>query len=462
MDTPVEKLLRLLTDAKAHPAKSSDQFFSNVWLAGATIPASELRNIIEDYYNFIEPKQSVDRKNFSRATLALAFLEFNDGKYELALSHSFNAQKLFQEINDLDGMHACSTTIAFNYRSLGEIELAVKYLLDGLKQFSVKGDFEIFRAFGLYNLAEIYSETNQLDEALINYNLAIQVSEEFGHEGMTARVLAGMGTLFLHQKKYSLALDYLNQSLETCETTHSVIVKARVLTDLGNYYKETGDYQTAVSYHQQALELRESLKLPNAMVTNLIHLGELQRIQGKLDDAIVLLTRALTMAEQLKVKQKIFQLHEILSDIYQAKSDSAKCLFHYRAFHRIRDEVLHEDNERKIKNLHLVFAAEQTQKENAIIKSQKAEIERKNVQLQHTVDELTRTRVSRKAKAITLVVAVLLFLIQEVVLHLTHEIYTQNNLILSLSIKGAILISLKPIENLIESTMLKKIMKEKI
>ena len=215
---------------------------------------------------------------------------------------------------------------------------------------------------------------------------------------------------------------------------------------------------TAENLQKEAFAIRDELKIPNAPITNLLFLADIYQKQGKFDLAIEVLTKGLIMAEEIKVKQKMFQIHSLLSDVYMAKGESMKCLFHHKAFFKVREEAQHEDTERKMKNLHLVFEAEQTQKENEVIKSQKKEIEKKNVQLQHTIDELTRTRVSRKAKAITLVIAVLLFLLEEVVLYLTEGIYSRKNFILSLSIKGVILVSLKPIENFIESFLLKKIM----
>lgn len=45
----------------------------------------------------------------------------------------------------------------------------------------------------------------------------------------------------------------------------------------------------------------------------------------------------------------------------------------------------------------VMFEAEQTRKENVIIKEQKAEIQRQNRQLQDTIDELTRNSVRHTA-----------------------------------------------------------------
>lgn len=458
----VEKLEQLFNNFKNGNNASIAEFFNELWLCGPSVPATSYRGVTERMFEYIKPKQAIEQINFAYATLGLSYVEFNDGKYERCFQYSFDALKLFADLKDEDGKQMCAVLIGSAYRSLGDIESALKYLLEAYRRFINTGSQKIYLLFCSYNLAEINAENNQYDDALNYYKVAENLCEKIGDKGMTARVLTGMGTLCKLQKKYSLALDYLNQANKMCDDAGNKIVKARVLTDIGNYYFESGDFENAISYQQQALAIRKEFNLPNAQITNLIQLGDIFRKQGKFDEAVNTLNSALMIAEQLKVKSKIFQIHSLLSDIFQSKSDSPKCLFHLRAFHQIKDEVQHEDNEKKIKNLHLIFEAEQTQKDNQTIKAQNAEIERKNVQLQRALDELTHTKASRKAKTITLIIAIFLFLLEEIVLHATEEIYNRDSLVLSLTLKCIIILSLKPIESFVESFWLKKFMKEMI
>jgi len=149
----------------------------------------------------------------------------------------------------------------------------------------------------------------------------------------------------------------------------------------------------------------------------------------------------------------------MLSKIYENKGDYNNSLKHYKAFHQMRDEVMHEDAEKKIKNLQLIFEAEQTRKENVIIKAQKAEIEQKNFQLQKTIDELTRTKISRRAKAITLFVAMALIVIEDTIMHFAVNPYAHDDFLITLVANGAIVLLLKPIENIIEQFLLSRLVR---
>ena len=167
------------------------------------------------------------------------------------------------------------------------------------------------------------------------------------------------------------------------------------------------------------------------------------------------------MAEQIKVKPKISQVHLLLSKIYKSKDDLEKSLYHYEIFHEVREQVQEEDNARKLADAKLIFEAEQTKKENIIIKKQKQEIEKKNIELQETIDELTLARVSRKAKALTLGVAIVMFIFEDPIIGFSLKLLSSHNYWLSLFLKMAIIFSLSPINRTIEHYLLKKVIKRK-
>jgi len=169
----------------------------------------------------------------------------------------------------------------------------------------------------------------------------------------------------------------------------------------------------------------------------------------------------LKLAEQIKVKLKMYQIHLLLSEIYEHKGDLKKSLFHYKLFYDLHKQVEIEDSARKLKNAQMVFEAEQTKKENIIIKKQKELIEKKNIELQDTIDELTRAKIGKKARAFTLVIAISLFIIDDFILHYALTALPANNYFISLIVKMAIIFSLSPINRAIENYLLRKVIKKK-
>ncbi len=263
------------------------------------------------------------------------------------------------------------------------------------------------------------------------------------------------------QNKPAEAKQHFEEAMALAEKNNHPMSICNSLSELGNYYNVTGEYDQAEQCHLRALAIREKNNFFSGATTSCITLGDIYIKQSRLGDALHMLEKGMKMAEQIKVKVKIYRIHQLLSEIYEQQNDLQQSLFHYKKYHELHDEVEAEDNARKVKNVQLIFAAEQTRKENIIIKKQKEEIERKNTELQETIDELTRTRVSRTARAITFTIAIILFILEDSILHFALKIVPQNSYWLSMLVKMAIIFSLSPINKAIEKFLLHRIIKKK-
>lgn len=89
-----------------------------------------------------------------------------------------------------------------------------------------------------------------------------------------------------------------------------------------------------------------------------------------------------------------------------------------------------------------------------------SEIEARNIELQETIDELTKARASKKAATIVIILAVMLFLVSEGVLEPIVEANTQNPYI-GFAFKGVIALLIKPLESLVEKQLIKNAVKNK-
>lgn len=81
-------------------------------------------------------------------------------------------------------------------------------------------------------------------------------------------------------------------------------------------------------------------------------------------------------------------------------------------------------------------------------------LDNKNKELQETLDALTKAKVGRKAATIILVLAVVLFILEEVFIEKIIDNYSGSNVWFSLGAKGAIALGLKPLEGFLEKILL--------
>lgn len=90
-----------------------------------------------------------------------------------------------------------------------------------------------------------------------------------------------------------------------------------------------------------------------------------------------------------------------------------------------------------------------------------SELEDKNVQLQNTIDDLVKAKVGRRATTIVFIFALILFVFSEALIEPYIDSYA-DNIYISLAIKAIIAMSIKPLEMLVEGSMMKSARKRRL
>ncbi|MFI5135615.1 MAG: tetratricopeptide repeat protein [Chitinophagales bacterium] len=457
----VEKVKRLIEELKSCPATEISKYFAPAMDLIRFLNKAEKIECAQSFYEWAKENAERDPLKFPYSEFLLAQVHFMQEEHEEALQLVSSARKNFEKLNDQVGMGLCAMLIGGTYRTLGNFELALKMLWEGFELLRQSGKYPIFLAANANSIANIDLEMHNYDEALSMFNIAHDESKKTGDYYFNIYALHGLGKVNMLQHKYPEAKEYFEKALQLAEENKSALHTANSMTELANFYFRTDNFPESEKLNIQALAIREENHFNTGAVTNLIHLGEIYIKQSKWDEALRVLEKGLAVAEQTKVKPKIYQVHSLLSEIYRNKNDFEKSLFHYELFHKLREQVEQEDYARKLADAKLIFQAEQTKKENIIIKKQKEEIQKKNIELQETIDELTITKVSRKAKAVTLVIAIVLFILQDFILGSVLNMLPSDNYFLSLGVKMGIIFSLSPINGAIEHYLLKKVIKNK-
>ncbi|MFN8311920.1 MAG: GAF domain-containing protein [Cyclobacteriaceae bacterium] len=96
------------------------------------------------------------------------------------------------------------------------------------------------------------------------------------------------------------------------------------------------------------------------------------------------------------------------------------------------------------------------------VKERTAELAEKNTRLQITLDELTKTKISRKAITYTLFLGLVLFIFEEVLISPVIDTYFKASLFVSISSKGVIALLLRPIEQITEKYLLSAMLEKKM
>ena len=456
-----EKANQLIENIKGCQPNEVGDLFQTFFGLYPLLSKNEKNEIVSSYYKWAEEHTTQEPFKFAYSKYLLGHNAYFHEDYETSLNCCTEAKKLFFDQNEPNEVAVCSAITSVTYRTIGNADLALKELWEAYRQLKKTGRYTHTILVCSLQIGSIYIEMKNPDEALPMLLDTLQLAGSIHNDIWVMNACQGLGRVYLMQKNYAIAKECIEKGAAIAEKINSPTNIAIFKTEQGIYYAETGDTVKAEELHFEAMNIRKTNGLIGGEITNCIRLSELYISQSRNDEAIAILSKGMELAEQIKVKPKIYEIHRLLSEVYEQINETEKSLHHYKLFHKIRDEVETEDNAKKIKNLQLVFEAEQTMKENVIIKRQKEEIEHKNIELQETIDELTLSKVNRKAKALTLIIAIALFIMEDVLLDFVLHKLPEDNFLLSIGAKMVIIFTLKPIEKAVEHHLLKKVIKRK-
>jgi tetratricopeptide (TPR) repeat protein len=457
----LETVNQLFSTLKAAPEVDASSLCEQLIELFPTLLKEEQNNLSVDFYKWAEKLKIKYPLIFCYARFLKLANHFFCEKHEIVLSEGPALQLAFLKNTEPGPAAAIGALLGSFHRTLGNIELSLKELWDTYGQLNKLNRFQHYKLACSFHIGCIYMDLENHEEALPILQNTLALAEKLQDSTFIVYTSHGLGKLFLKQKKYENARLMFQEALDASNKAGTPALISSAETEMANYYFETGNYEASELLHRKAAEMRIANQLISGAISNFIRLGEIHMKQWQQDEAIEVLNKGLAFAEQIKVKPKMYQLHLLLSEIHLYKNDLSISLFHYKQYHSLQDEVGKEDNVKKVKNMKLVFEAEQTKKENSIIKKQKVEIQKKNIELQHTIDELTITRAGKKAKAFTLLIAVVFFVFEDSILHLIFHFLPGNNYWLSVIVKMVFIFSLKPINGAIEHYLVKKVIKKK-
>jgi tetratricopeptide (TPR) repeat protein len=454
--TDLDEVAQRLDAFKTCPASDVHTQFSPALRRFRFIPRAERRACADAFVDWANASADAPVKR-GYALFLQGMDRFIAEELYDSLQLLMRARGIFVERDERDGLGLCAMLIGAIYRTFGNFDLALKSLVEGHELLGASDRYPIFVAANANSMANIHLEMGHLEEALEKFEITCAESAKADDFYFMIYGLHGLGRVHMRQGRDAEAKTILERALALSEEHGNPLHVSNSLTELAAFHLRDGNLDAAEVLNDRALTIREQHRLLAAAVTSAIRLAEIRVKRSEFGEAKRLLERALVIANELNVKPKIAQVHEALSSLYEKMHDTSKALAHYQRFHTLREEIEREDNAKSLADAQAIFQAEQTRKENAIIKAQKAEIEHKNRELQDTIDELTRAKIGRRAKAFTLGIAVVLFIFQDAILRTALTLLASDNYFILLAVKMAIIFSLSPINRAIERHLLKRV-----
>jgi CHAT domain-containing protein/tetratricopeptide (TPR) repeat protein len=236
------------------------------------------------------------------------------------------------------------------YFDRGEYTQAAAFYQRSLEAYEQNGGSKSDLAGVVYGLGAIHYLKGEYAEATELHRRTLKLAEESREPGASALALFGLAADFRMQGDYVAALRYYERSLDfyeqfTAEQIRQLGVYAHeqsistVLRHIGTTYLLQGNYPLALRYFERVLRRDEAAQDAQGIAYSLAYMGGVYRAQGRYEQALDCLARSLNLFVQLGQRDGEARTLATMASVHHLRGDSARALEHFQRSLALREQM---------------------------------------------------------------------------------------------------------------------------
>lgn len=305
-------------------------------------------------------------KGIAYSQLNRGIFYFFQSEIEKASAELLEVLDCFENSGDKQGQADAKNFLGLIYWSFGEYERGIELVSDALALNEETQDTNR-QAWNLNNLGGYHYDSKNYQKSLEYFQKAYVLFNKDKDLGGMARALNGIGNNYGMLGDDNKALTFQKKSLKVLPKTQNHLTRSKTLNDLGLILQRLGKYDEAIEHFKNSLTIRKKSEFPTGETTTLLDLGGLYFKQKKIEKAIEVINMALELAIQIKAKPKISKAYKTLFEIYQYLGQFEKALEFHKKFHKVEKEISHDDIDKKLKHMKVVYELEKAKKESEML-----------------------------------------------------------------------------------------------
>ena len=330
-----------------------------------------------------------DRLAYGLACRNIGFHLFVTSEYERALNYLLEALGVGRETG-----HETLTRDSLNYtggvyHSLGDAATALAYVEETMAFDQARGDTAGV-ASCLNNMGLLQRQLGDAQRALEYHLECHRLALELHDLPRQTSSLINAGAARLELGQITQAIQELRQAETISRQLEDRDYQARSLENLAAALIQLEAYDEALSINSQALELFLILESRQGEIHCLINAGRALSARGDHDAALELLRRALELGHTIRALELQFQVHELLSTVYERNQQPVLALEHFKQFHHLSRAVRDENTNRRLRASSSQREAEKTRSEAEITRLKNVELARALESLRQADQEKTQ------------------------------------------------------------------------
>lgn len=275
---------------------------------------------------------------------------------EEALELADQAYEIASEIGYLKGKAYSLRQIGVSYYIASDFLRAMEYSQLALRESAALNDIVLQSSLN-NNLGNIYTDLKRYDEALLAYNDYIQNSRQTDNFNGIVVGLVNRALVYSETEQLDSAIQDFEQALEISEANEFNYFTAVILNNIGQTFKSFGQFEKAAPYLKKAIARAEG----DNQLTKSSALGNLAVVyhsRGNYDSALVLAGQSLDLAKENGSLERQKEAWNVLNLVYDSLGNPEATLNAYRQYITLRDSILGEENKSELTRKELEYKME--------------------------------------------------------------------------------------------------------
>jgi class 3 adenylate cyclase/Tfp pilus assembly protein PilF len=303
--------------------------------------------------------------------IGIAYL--NQGKYIEALQSYEHSLKIFEKIKFDEGIANLLGNIGVIYYNQGDMVKAMDYYLRALKIAEQTGN-KLRIVTILNNVGAIYGiKDATFDKALYYYLQALPLCEELGNKDALGGISVNVGNIYADsaykQNNDEKALVYFNNALKAYGSNSEG--RPNAYNSIGTLYLKQKKYDLALKNHFEALSISEKLKDKLKMVQSLMGIAKVYMQEKDYKSALNYFNQAEQPALEVHTINILVEAYKNMSEAYAKAKDFVKAFKYHSLYSNEKDTVYNTESDKKLTSLQFDFDLEKKQGEITILKKDK-------------------------------------------------------------------------------------------
>lgn len=276
------------------------------------------------------------------------------------------SQRIAQKVNYAKGLARSLSVFASSYWVEGEYTFALDNYLQALKIYErIDNKNGIFECYN--NVGEIYKKLKNYDLSLIYHEQALDLKKKYLPNKNPVLSYINIGEIYLATSTFELAKEYFEKALILSVDQDDLRNKAYAYAGLGQVYFEMGDTDTGIFYMEKSFDLREKTGDILGMIQSSIMKGDLYYAIKDYALAEELFLLAKKKSSELGSKEYEIKSLKRLFSLDSARGNFQQALAYNYAFNHLMDSLYTLEKESQLARIKTIYDVEKKDKENALL-----------------------------------------------------------------------------------------------